>query len=218
MSFTHFFSIKNIVVMFSPFSVNNYPFVMMVWNILLALAPFFIFLAFSQYWRETKFKKTKHKIFAAIIFFFWLIFLPNAPYLIADIRHLLDYCPENAPLNVCVSGAWEIMFFFVYSSFGWIFFVLYLNQMRALLAKIFNPRIAKIIIFAIIPLVALGVLYGLTERFNSWDFFAQPLAIFQNLLRYITSWQYFRNWLVFTAGYCILYLFGNLIFNKKIMR
>jgi Predicted membrane protein len=204
--------------MFSPFSVNNYPFVMMVWNILLALAPFFIFLAFSQYWRETKFKKTKHKIFAAIIFFFWLIFLPNAPYLIADIRHLLDYCPENAPLNVCVSGAWEIMFFFVYSSFGWIFFVLYLNQMRALLAKIFNPRIAKIIIFAIIPLVALGVLYGLTERFNSWDFFAQPLAIFQNLLRYITSWQYFRNWLVFTAGYCILYLFGNLIFNKKIMR
>ena len=186
--------------------------------LLIYLLPFFIFLAFSQYWRETKFKKNKHKIFAAIIFFFWLIFLPNAAYLIADIRHLLDYCPENAPLNVCVSGAWEIMFFFVYSSFGWIFFVLYLNQMRALLAKIFNPRTAKIIIFAIIPLVALGVLYGLTERYNSWDFFAQPLAIFQNLLRYITSWQYFRNWLVFTAGYYILYFFGTVIFKTKLTK
>jgi len=218
MSFTHFFSIKDVIETFSPFSVNDYPFMMMVWNTFLATVPFVFFLLFSAYWKKTKFKKTGQKFLAAFIFLLWFIFLPNAAYLIADIRHLLNYCPVSSPLNICIEGAWEIMFFFIYGFFGWAFFVIYLEQMRGLLAKIFNPRLAKIAILIIIPLLALGVLLGLTERANSWDLFFHPLAICQDLLRYMTSWAYFRNWLAFTAGYYILYFFGNLIFNKKILR
>ncbi|HTX86451.1 MAG TPA: DUF1361 domain-containing protein [Candidatus Nanoarchaeia archaeon] len=203
---------------FGLFYVNDYPFVMMVWNILLAMAPFVFFLLLSVYWRQTKFKKIGQKISAAIIFFLWFIFLPNAAYLIADIRHLLNFCPAGSPLNVCVPNAWEIMFFFVYSVFGWIFFVIYLLEMRDLLAKIFNRRAAKIIIFITIPLMSLGVLFGLTERFNSWDVFIHPLAILNNLLRYITNWEYFRNLLSFATGYYILYFFGAAIFKTKLAR
>jgi hypothetical protein len=90
--------------------------------------------------------------------------------------------------------------------------------MRELLAKIFNPVVAKIVILAIIPILSLGVLFGLTERYNSWDFFIYPLAIFHNLLRYITSWVYFRNWFVFTAGYYVLYFFGTVIFKTKLAK
>lgn len=212
----NFFTLKNIMETFSPFYVNNYPFLMMTWNILLAMMPLAFFLIFSAYWQKTKFKKSGQKILGAVIFLLWFLFLPNAAYLITDIRHLLAFCPVDSPLNVCVNGAWEIMFFFVYGAFGWAFFVIYLNQMRDLLAKIYNSQTAKIVILAIIPLLALGVLFGLTERYNSWDFFLHPLAIFQNLLRYITSWQYFRNWLVFMAGYYILYSFGTVIFKTKL--
>jgi uncharacterized membrane protein len=215
MSFTHFFSIRDVIFIFSPFYVNNYPFAMMVWNIMLAFFPFVFFISFSAYWRKTKFKKIGQKILAAVIFLFWFVFLPNAAYLITDVRHLLYYCPVASPLNVCVPGAWQIMFFFVYSIFGWAFFVIYLEQMRAILARIFSPQTAKTMTLAMIPLLALGVLFGLTERYNSWDFFFHPLAIFQNLLRYMTSWQYFRNWLVFTAGFYILYFFGTVIFKTK---
>jgi uncharacterized membrane protein len=210
-----FFNLKNIIETFSPFYVNDYPFVMMVWNILLATVPFGFFLFFSVHWRKTKFKKTGQKILAALIFLLWLVFLPNAAYLVADVRHLLNYCPVGSPLNVCVRGVWEIMFFFVYSVFGWVFFVIYLEQMRGLLAEIFTPRAARIITLLIIPLLALGVLFGLTERANSWDFFFLPLSIYQNLLRYMTHLDYFRNWLVFTAGYYVLYFFGTVIFKTK---
>ncbi|MDD5527646.1 MAG: DUF1361 domain-containing protein [Patescibacteria group bacterium] len=213
-----FFSIKNIIDNFSLFSVNGITFVMLVWNMVLAMAPFGFFLLFSSYWHRTKFEKNGQKILAAIFFFLWLIFLPNAAYLIADIRHLLDYCPPGSFVNVCVNGAWEIMFFFVYSVFGWAFLVIYLSQMRALLAEIFNQRTAKMITLLIIPALALGVLFGLTERFNSWDIFIHPLAIFQNLLRYMTSWDYFRNWLAFMAGYYILYFFGATMFKTKLTK
>jgi uncharacterized membrane protein len=213
-----FFNLKNIIETFSPFYVNGYPFVMMVWNTLLATVPFAFFLLFSAYWQKTKFIKIGQKLLAAFIFLLWFIFLPNAAYLIADIRHLLNYCPAGSPLNICIEGAWEIMFFFIYGIFGWFFFVIYLEQMRGLLAKIFNPRSAKIITLIIIPLLALGVLFGLTERANSWDLFLHPLAIYQDLLRYMSSWAYLRNWLAFTAGYYILYFFGNLIFSKKMSR
>jgi uncharacterized membrane protein len=215
MSFTHFFSIKNIIETFSPFYVNDYPFAMMVWNILLAAVPFGFFLLLSSYWQKTKLKKIGQKILAAFIFLLWFIFLPNAAYLIADIRHLLNYCPVGSSLNICIEGAWEIMFFFIYGVFGWVFFVIYLEQMRGLLAKIFNPRLAKITTLIIIPLLALGVLFGLTERANSWDLFLHPLAIFQDLLRYMSSWAYLRNWLAFTAGYYILYFFGAAVFRTK---
>jgi uncharacterized membrane protein len=214
----NFFSLKNIVDTFGLFYVNGYPFIMMVWNIFLAMVPFGFYLLFFSVWRQTKFKTMLSRVGGAVIFFLWFIFLPNAAYLITDIRHLLDYCPVYSPLHVCVPGAWEIMFFFVYSVFGWTFFVVCLDQMRKVLAAIFSHRTAQVITLVIIPLMSLGVLFGLTERFNSWDVFIHPLAIFQYLLRYMTSWDYFRNWLAFTVGYYILYFFGNYLFAKKITK
>jgi uncharacterized membrane protein len=213
---TNFFNLRNVFYTFGLFYVNDYPFLMMVWNIVLAMVPFGFFLLLSGYWRKTGFKKISQRILAGAVFFFWLIFLPNAAYLIADIRHLLNFCPADSYVNICVSGAWEIMFFFVYSVFGWVFFTIHLIQMRHLLEKILGQLRAKIIILSIIPVMSLGVLFGLTERFNSWDLFVHPLAISQYLLRYMTSWEYFRNWLAFTAGYYILYFFGNYLFTKKI--
>ncbi len=216
MSFTHFFSIKNIVDTFALFYVNDYPFLMMVWNLFLALIPFGLFLLFSSYWQKTKFKKSGQKIWAVIIFLFWFIFLPNAAYLVVGNRHLLNFCPADSPNSVCVPGTWQIMFFFVYSVLGWVLFTIYLVQMRELLAKIFNPKISRNLIYIFIPFVAWAVLLGLIERYNSWDIFINPLAISANLLSYFTDWDYFRNWLVFTAGYYILYIWGELLFRKKI--
>jgi uncharacterized membrane protein len=200
---------------FGLYYVNGYPFLMMVWNLFLALVPFFIFLFFENYRRRNKLKKSSQKIILALIFLAWLIFLPNAAYLIVGNRHLFNFCPPESLNSVCTSNAWEIMYFFVYSVLGWALFYIYLMQMRESLAKIFNAKISRGLIYLIIPIVSWAVLLGLTERFNSWDLFIHPLPILQNLLKYLVSWEYFRNWLVFTAGYYILYFFGGYLFGKK---
>jgi uncharacterized membrane protein len=200
---------------FSPFSINGYPFLMMVWNVLLAMAPFGFFLLLSGYWKKTRFKKIGQKLSAVFLFAGWLVLLPNAAYLITDVRHLINFCPAYSSADVCVSGAWEIMFFFIYSVLGWILFVILLKQMKSLLSKIFNRRTALIMILALVPLISLGVLLGLNERFNSWDVFYQPLPILRNLLKYFFVWEYFRNFAVFTAGFYLLYFLGDFLFKKK---
>jgi uncharacterized membrane protein len=200
---------------FGLFYVNDYPFLMVVWNLFLALLPFFIFLALRDYWKKTKFKTSRQKVLAGVLAFFWLIFVPNSAYLIVGVRHLLNYCPADSANSVCVVGAWQIMYFFVLSILGWVFFVIFLKQMRSLLAKVFNQKVANITMFILIPLISLGVVFGLTERFNSWDIFINPLAILQNLLRYMTDWGYFRNFLVFTIGYYLLFFLGDYLFGKK---
>ncbi|HTW96470.1 MAG TPA: DUF1361 domain-containing protein [Candidatus Methylomirabilis sp.] len=215
MSFTHFFNINNIFIHFGVFYVNGYPFVMMVWNVLLAMAPFPFFLLLSGYWKKTRFKKTGQKLWAVFLFALWFILLPNAAYLITDIRHLMNFCPAYSPSDVCVPGAWEIMFFFVYSILGWIVLVILLKQMKSLLAAIYNKKIAARSILVFIPLISLGVLLGLNERFNSWDVFIHPWLILWNLLRYFSVWGYFRNLVVFTAGFYLLYFLGDYLFKKK---
>jgi uncharacterized membrane protein len=210
------FSLAVFMRTFGLFYVNGYPFVIVVWNVFLAMAPFGFFLLFSSYWRKTKFKKIGQKIWAAVIFLFWFVFLPNSAYLVVGSRHLLNFCPADSSNSICVPAAWEIMFFFIYSILGWVLFDIFLIQMRELLAKIFTARISRNLIYVFIPVVSWGVLFGLTERFNSWDLFIHPLLISQNLLRYLTNWEYFRNWLVFAIGYYILYFFGDYLFGKKI--
>jgi uncharacterized membrane protein len=206
---------KYLIENFSLFYVNDYPFLVIVWNIFLAFIPFFIFLILRDYWEKTKFKTTGQKIIAALIFFFWFIFIPNSAYLIVGSRHLLKYCPIDSPNSVCVSGAWEIMFFFCYSVLGWVFFVIFLKQMKKLLAEIFTNIKAEFIIYLLIPLISWGVLLGLTERFNSWDIFLHPLAILADLLRYISDWRYFWNLAIFVIGYYLLYFLGDYLFRKR---
>jgi uncharacterized membrane protein len=216
MSYTHFFSIKNIIDTFGLFYINDYPFLMMVWDIILAIVPFFFFLLLHDLWEKTALKKYPQKILAVVIGFFWFIFLPNAAYLIVGVRHLLNFCPADSANSVCVAGTWQIMIFFIYGLLGWIFFAVLLARMRRLLAKIFSAKFSRWAVIVIIPFVSLGVLSGLTERFNSWDVFYRPLAILQNLLRYMTDWEYFRNFLVFSVGLYILYYSGEFFFGKRI--
>jgi len=196
------------------FAINDYPIFMIFWNLLLLMVPFFLFILLKWYYKKNKFKKTGHKFLAALIFFLWVLFIPNTIYIITDIRHLLNYCPENYP-RICAPNAWMIMFFFVYAFFGWVFFILLLSQMKSFLKKVFDKKIANLFIIIIIPLVALGVLLGLVDRFNSWGVFVYPLAILKIVLIYITSFYYFRNLLVFIIGLYILYFLGDFLFKDK---
>jgi uncharacterized membrane protein len=209
------YDIGKLAINLGPFYVNGYPVSMMIWNLFLAALPFLFFFLLDSYWKKTKFKTLGQKIGAVIIFFFWLIFLPNSAYLIVGIRHLIGFCPLSSPNSICVPGAWEIMVFFVHSVFGWIFFVIFLRLMEKFFAEVFSKKVSRYLLLIMIPLVSLGVLLGLTERYNSWDIFLRPLAISLNLLRYFSDWRYFWNFLIFTAGFYWLYFFGNFLFRKN---
>ncbi len=196
-------------------AVNNYPILMIFWNLILLAIPLFLFFLLAKYARKNKFKRFFEKIFGILLFFLWFIFIPNTVYLITDIRHLSDYCPRESYSRICPENAWMIMFFFLYSCLGWIFFVFFLNQMKNFLTEIFSKKIGRIFIPVLIPFISIGVLLGLINRFNSWDILFSPLAVFKTALVYSVDFYYFRDFIVFTASLYLLYYGGNFLFSNK---
>ena len=203
------------------FSVNDYYVISIVWNLFLLIIPFFLCRNLITLWQKSKFSKWHQKLFAACLCFVWLLFIPNSAYIITDVRHLLNYCPLNQ-YKICIESAWMIMFFFSYAVIGWVAFVYLINQMKAVIYEICGSLIGKIYIWLIAPIVSLGVLLGLINRWNSWEVLIYPVAIAKDALTYFTDFMHFKNWIIFTIFLYILYFAGNYLFasykyqlNKK---
>lgn len=203
---------------FAVLAINDYPVLMVFWNLFLLIVPFFLFIVLVGLLRKSGFKKVQDKLIGVFLFLLWVLFIPNTAYVITDVRHLLDYCPADSYSRVCAPNAWMIMFFFMYSLLGWVFFTVFLAQMKGFIKDIFGAKISNIFVILIIPMISLGVLIGLVDRFNSWDVFLRPLAIFENMLVYITSFYYFRNFLIFTIGLYFMYFLGDFLFKDKFKR
>lgn len=195
-------------------SINHYQLATIIWNIILVALTLAIFFPLKKYWRRTGLILIHEKIIACVLFIFWLLFFPNTAYIITDVRHLLNYCPADSPYKVCTENAWMIIFFFTYSSLGWVSFYYLLKLMSDLIEEIKNKLWSDIFVAFIIPLTSLGVLLGLLNRFNSLDAFFFPWQLFRTLWLYVINLDYFINWVIFTIFLYILYLGAEVIFRK----
>lgn len=195
--------------------VNDYQLITIFWNLFLIIVPFFLCHLLIKYWQKTGYRKFLPKVTAFLIAALWLLFVPNAAYVMSEVRHLLDYCPPDSPFRVCEKNAWMPLFFFAYASIGWVTYVLLINQMKWLVKEVFGRWLAHIYVLAIIPLISLGFLIGLINRWNSWEIFVQPFKLYKNLLVYFSDPLYFTNWLIFTILLYALYFGGNWVFKDR---
>lgn len=194
--------------------INDYYVETIFWNIFLAVIPVLLILYLAELYKKNKFKKLKQKIYAYFLFFIWLIFLPNAAYIITDVRHISGYCPVNHYLKVCPQNAWMIIFFFMYALIGWLINAYLLLKIESLIAKIYSKKISKIFIYLLIPILSLGLMLGLVDRWNSWEIFVHPFMILKSVWRYFSSWLYFKNWLAFCIGLYVSYFFVRRVIKK----
>ncbi|MDD4333463.1 MAG: DUF1361 domain-containing protein [Patescibacteria group bacterium] len=195
--------------------INNYPVLVIFWNIFLLFVPYSIVKFLVYYWKLNNFIRWREKIAAGAFFILWLLFIPNSAYIITDMRHITGFCPGNDYLAICSENAWMIMFFFVYAIIGWVAFVCLMNQMKNLIKIIFNKFIAEIFIIAVMPVITLGLLLGLINRWNSWEMFAHPIKIINDSVLYFTQFLYFRDFVIFLFGLYALYFLGNWLFNRS---
>lgn len=211
LNFDHFYDNHPIL---NSMAVNDYQMLTVFWNIFLALLPMVFYIFLKSRIRRKGLAKLSQKIASSAIFIFWLLLLPNTAYIITDARHLLNYCPIDSLHKVCVENAWMIIVFFTYSISGWVFFYYSLKTMSDLVNKIFGKLKAYFFVFLIIPVVSLGVLVGLLNRFNSWDAFVFPFLLLRALSGYFSDFYYFIDWVIFTIFLYLLYFAGDAIFKK----
>lgn len=132
----------------------------LIWNLFLAWIPYIISSFFIK-------KDTPIKFFIPA-FLVWLLFFPNAPYLVTDVLHISAGSP--------VLWYDSLLFFF----FGWIGLflgMLSLFQVHQYLKMHLNYFFSEISILGICFISSFGIYLGRFERWNSWDMFINPLVL-----------------------------------------
>jgi uncharacterized membrane protein len=197
--------------------VNNYYVAVIFWNILLALLPCFIAWRLSRGYHLKKWTNISrmNRLLFVIIFLVWFFFFPNTAYLIADVRHLVDYCKEPDYFRACVNEAWVVPLFFTYSLAGVPTFYYALKKMTLILEKLFGRAAGRLFPLLMIPITALGLLLGLIGRFNSWEVLSRPLDIMGTVFGYLINDIMLLNLLAYMLMLYLIYYSIDFLWKKR---
>ena len=170
----------------------------LIWNLFLAWIPFILaYVAHAVSWRRIWLY-----LIIPVIAFLWLIFFPNAPYMLTDLQDLARVS-TSAPLwydvIIVVWCSWTAMLLGIVS--------LYL--MQDIVMRTFGRFVGWSFIFVISALSSLGIYIGRFMRLNSWDILQNPGETAVSILGLIIDPS--RRLAAFTLSYTFFFLFVYLL-------
>lgn len=171
----------------------------LVWNLVLAWVPY----AASIFAAALHTLLPKQWWLLPIPGFVWLLFFPNAPYIvITDFLHL-EYRPP-VPLW------YDIGLIASYAFTGTLLAVVSLNTMHIIIKKAVGWFIGWVFAFTSLGLCGMGIYLCRFGRFNSWDLFFNPKAVLDvmadRLLDPLDNLRFISFTLMFTAILIVVYL------------
>lgn len=143
-------------------------FLSLIWNLFLGFIPFAIsrYLMDHPGWIQNNLK-------FAVLFTFWLLFIPNSFYIITDLFHLEERSgiPMWFDLALIFSFAWN----------GLLLGILSVRQMEKMMQTKWKWTEA-FFIYPIMSLNAFGVYLGRYLRYNSWDIISNPFQLVEDII------------------------------------
>jgi uncharacterized membrane protein len=166
----------------------------LIWNLFLAWIPFMLaYFAHAVSWRRASLY-----LIIPIIALLWLIFFPNAPYMLTDLQDLARRAGD-APL-------WYDVIIVVWCSWtGMLLGVISLYLMQNIILRSFGRRAGWLFVFFISALSSFGIYIGRFVRLNSWDILQNPAETAQEILGIVIDPS--RRLAAFTLLYTIFFLF-----------
>ncbi|HEX9805209.1 MAG TPA: DUF1361 domain-containing protein [Candidatus Dojkabacteria bacterium] len=172
----------------------------MIWNLFLALIPLIVSSIILHY-------KQKSLKVLIIPILFWLLFFPNAPYLITDIVHH--------------SGNSRILFWYdflvltIFALLGLFITVESLRHIHQVLLERMNKKASWALISFIIFISSVGIYIGRVLRWNSWDAFVNPYGVVITILYRIAHPQTYPDVYFMTIGLSVLIFASYLFYSGK---
>jgi len=133
----------------------------LIWNLFLAWIPFII--AYFTY--TTTLKRKQVYIVMPIAAFFWMIFFPNAPYILTDFQHLAGAWGGNVPVW------YDVMLLIWFSFTGLLLGMVSLFLMQEIIRREFGRWVGWGFVAFVAAVSSAGVYVGRFLRWNSWDIF-----------------------------------------------
>jgi len=170
----------------------------LVWNLFLAWVPYtFSILAAGLHQIAPR-----HWWLLIIPGGVWLIFFPNAPYIVTDFLHL-EQRPE-------VSLWYDILLLSTFSITGIFLAVTSLHTMQRLIKHYLGGVVSWLFVFSALSFGGLGIYLGRFERWNSWDLFFYPKNILADITRRfidpLDNLRFFGFTILYTAFLLVCYL------------
>jgi len=186
-----------LLVLFRVKYTQNMFYLFLVWNLFLAIIPFGISTFLLEY---------PNKILSYLLFPVWLIFLPNAPYIITDLFHLKQ--------GTSMPMWFDLLLILSFAISGMLLFFVSLNDMFILIKNQFSTNFAHFISVFALFLSGFGIYLGRYLRWNSWDLIHKPKVLINDItIRILHPMQYPKTWGI-TLGFGFLFWIGFLIFRE----
>ena len=166
------------------------------WNLFLGWIPYLL----SNYFKDIKNSALWKQ---ACLFFCWILFLPNALYMVTDLIHLRAF--TNVPLW------YDASLLFVAAFTGIMMAFVSIRKAELFLSEKLNYKITRFFVPLMLFMSSFGVYLGRFERWNSWDIFTNPVGLGTNILSCIISpLANYKVWaitIIFTGIFSMLYFF-----------
>jgi uncharacterized membrane protein len=169
----------------------------LVWNLALAWVPFvFAGLAYMM----AKGRRSAFSVFIVLAALVWLIFFPNAPYILTDFLHL-------GSMGDIVPGWYDVLMLFWFSWTGLILGVVSLYLMHEIVSRVAGQVAGWVFVVLAAGLGSFGIYLGRFLRWNSWDLLRRPRPLAVELYGTFTDPAAQRQLLGFTLLFALLFLF-----------
>ncbi|MBN1150973.1 DUF1361 domain-containing protein [candidate division WOR-3 bacterium] len=175
---------------------GRYFFLYLVWNLFLAWAPllFSVLINAASYLRFKKLKIVLMPFFG----FVWLLFFPNAPYMVTDFIHFRN------------SGTflvwYDLVIYLIFILTGFFIGFVSLYIVKKTIDQIFNQYASFVCMFIAMFLGSYAIYIGRFVRHNSWDAILNPFGIIMSFLSNINIQSVVFS-AIFSALLTLIYTF-----------
>lgn len=149
---------------------SSLDYIFLVWNLFLACIPYLIALYIKQ--------KERGKIYVFALVAIWLLFLPNAVYIITDLKHFRVRPP--------VPEWFDCLLLYSFSTLALLYGLMSLYTIHQIFKKRLTIISQHLILTCTSFLVGFGVYLGREQRWNSWDLFINPISLLSECITLIT--------------------------------
>ncbi|MFN0204631.1 MAG: DUF1361 domain-containing protein [Bacteroidia bacterium] len=171
---------------------GTHSFLFFIWNLFLAYLPFLI----TSFLQKREVIKGNSLSFYSL-FSLWFLFLPNALYLLTDLKHI-----RPSPHFLFW---YDLLIFIIFALSGFALALISLFQMHNLMEKRIGKTFTWIGIVFVCFANGFGVYLGRFLRWNSWDVFTNPLHLASQISKhFLFPHLYWKAWFI-TISFGLLF-------------
>lgn len=157
-----------VVISIRVFITESPVFLFLLWNLILAIIPYILSLVIYHNYKSKKINGLFY-----LLAFLWLIFFPNAPYIVTDLIHL--------GRSSLIPRWYDAVLLFSSAFAGLLLGMTSLRIIHMTIESHISRLYSWLVIVSVMFMSAFGIYLGRFERWNSWDIFSDTANLLHDM-------------------------------------